>query len=104
MKKRKQKKPKTSKTVVGVGWYRENQWDLLLKHAADRDELEATYGEWLEVARKGLDSLTKMGVQFEKIPIDVEELIRWCQEKGCAVDGSSRSEFIALKTRKGVDG
>jgi len=99
MKKRKQKKSKTSKAVVGIGWYREDQWNLLLEHAEDRGELEATYGEWLEVARKGLDNLTEAGVQFEKIPIDVEELIRWCQEKGCAVDGSSRSGFIALKTR-----
>ena len=100
MKRLKQQNSKLALPKVGVGWYREDQWNLLLEHAADRDKLEETYGEWLEVARKGMKNLTKAEVQFEKIPIDVEELIKWCREKGCAVDGSSRSEFIALKTRE----
>jgi hypothetical protein len=47
-----------------------------------------------------MDNLSKAGVLFEKIPIDVEELIQWCKEKDYSIDGKSRSEFIALKTRE----
>jgi len=104
MKKRKQKRSKTSKPTVGVGWYRENQWSLLLEHSADRADLEATYAEWLGVACRSMENLSEAGIQFKKIPIDVEELVQWCQEKGYQVDGNSRSEFIALKTREEFSG
>ena len=104
MKKRKQKKAKTSKPTVGVGWYREDQWSLLLEHSADRDDLEATYAEWLDIAHKSMRDLSGTGIQLVKIPIDVEELVQWCQEKGYQVDGNSRSEFITLKTREKFSG
>ena len=34
------------KTILGIGWYKEDQWDLLLKHAVDKEDLEPTYAEW----------------------------------------------------------
>jgi hypothetical protein len=47
--------------VFGVGWYRPEQWALLLSLSADRDELEATHAEWLAAARSSLKTLRAKG-------------------------------------------
>ena len=102
MKKRKHRKKnlKTDKTVFGIGWYKENQWDLLLKHAVDSDDLEPTYAEWREGISEGIENLSNSGIQVEKIPIDVNEMIKWCKDNNYPFDGESRSAYITLKTQK----
>ncbi|MBU0946212.1 MAG: hypothetical protein KJ804_12975 [Proteobacteria bacterium] len=88
------------KTIAGIGWYKEDQWDLLLRNAEDKDDLETTYAEWLEGISKGMKALSKSGVQCEKIPVDVEEIIQWCRDKGYPFDGASRSLYFAIKTKE----
>ncbi|NOR23740.1 MAG: hypothetical protein GQ542_04985 [Desulforhopalus sp.] len=85
--------------VLGIGWYKESQWNLLLEHAVDREDLEQTYGEWLEGILEGIENFSKAGIHCEKIPIDVAEMITWCKDNGYPFDGPSRSVFIARKTR-----
>lgn len=49
-KRRKQKTKDTDATVMGVVWYRRDQWDRLLEISSDRAEFEDTYDEWKAVA------------------------------------------------------
>ena len=49
-KRRKQKVKDTGATVMGVVWYRRDQWDRLLEISSDRSELENTHEEWKAVA------------------------------------------------------
>jgi hypothetical protein len=35
------------KTVFSIGYYRREQWPMLLESADDRHALEDTYDEWL---------------------------------------------------------
>jgi len=37
---------------IGVGYYKYEQWNLLLESASDREDLEDTYEEWLQVFEK----------------------------------------------------
>ena len=89
-----------SESVLGVGWYRREQWALLLSSSADRDELEDTYDEWLTSAEKTVAELQATGANPRKIDIDMEEMISWAQGKGVRLDGDARSEFIAIQTRE----
>ena len=86
--------------VVGIGWYQENQWELLLKHAVDKEDLELTYADWLEGITEGIENLSKIGLKVEKIPLDVKQMIEWCKERGYKFDGESRSVYITLKTKE----
>ena len=86
--------------LLGIGWYKESQWNLLLQYAVDRDDLEQTFGEWLEGILEGIENFSKVGIHCEKIPIDVEEMMTWCKDNDYPFDGSSRSAFIAHKTRE----
>lgn len=96
---RKRQRPGKVKPILGVGWYKETQWSLLLEHAVDKDDLEPTYAEWLETVLAGMENISKSGVKCEKIPVDVEEMIQWCKENGHPFDGSSRAAYITIKTK-----
>lgn len=94
--KKKQRKPQTGR-VVGVAWYRPGQWQRLLEVAADRDSLHDTHAEWeIEVTAK-LHDLRKMGIPVRRVDVDVEELLRWCNERDLELDGAARSRFVAEK-------
>ena len=99
-KRRKQKAKDTGATVMGVAWYRRDQWDRLLEISSDRAELEDTYDEWKAVAEENLGNLAKHGYKLRKVEIDIEELLIWCNSQNRAVDGDARTEFTVVKLRE----
>jgi hypothetical protein len=92
------RKPPTAK--FGVAWYKPEQWARLLEISQDRQDLEDTYAEWEAHAEDGLHRLAGQGLAPEKVIVDVEELLAWCNEKGIPVNGSSRSEYTAWSIRE----
>ena len=88
------------KTVVGIAWYRPEQWKLLREVSADVKNLEETHSEWMAEANKTLAILKQQGVAFVKVDVDVEELVKWCSEKGVKIDGAARSEFAVHKLQQ----
>ena len=86
--------------VIGIGWYRSDQWQLLREFSSDADELEETYAEWETEAAKAFDYAKNPGVLVVKVDVDVEELLSWCQQQGVAVNADARAKFILLKTQK----
>ena len=99
-KRRRQKARDTNKTVMGVAWYRRDQWNRLLEISSDRVELEDTYDEWKTVAEENLGNLAKHGYKLRKVEIDVEELLIWCNLQNRDVDGDARTEFTLVKLRE----
>ena len=95
--------PRRQLVVVGIAWYRKDQWTKLLDFSADRDRLEASYSEWLEVAEARIGDLREEGVLAEKVEVDVDDLVRWCQAEGCPVDGDARSRYVAGMLRSAKD-
>ena len=92
-------KKKSGKTVLGMAWYQADQWDELRAVSADVDDLESTYEEWLAFAERKLSQLRAKGVILEKVPVDLDELVQWCESEGVKVDGRSRANFAAHKVR-----
>jgi hypothetical protein len=99
-KRREHKTKDTDATVMGVAWYRPEQWDRLLEISSDRAELEDTYDEWKAVAEGNLGNLAQHGYKLCKVEIDVEELFNWCNSQKRAVDGDARTEFTVMKLRE----
>lgn len=88
---------KQRRIAVGVAWYRPEQWQRLREISVDKDGLEETYQEWVEGAEKAIRELRRQGVQPEKVDVNVEELLRWCQTQNIPVNGESRSDYVAVK-------
>jgi len=87
--------------IVGVGWYRPEQWERLLEIVSDRDQLESTHEEWLENASRVFNFLKREGLPVVKMDINVEDLLAWCAKQGLAVNGDSRAKYVMEKTSHG---
>ncbi len=96
------KKKKTKKTgehahlpqvVMGVAWYKPEQWARLLQIVDDRDNLEDTYEAWQATAEESVKQFARPGVVVRKVDVDVEELLRWCIAQNRPVNGAARSAY-----------
>jgi hypothetical protein len=84
-----------TKKVVGIAWYYPEQWKRLRQTAADPEKLEKTFEEWVTTATRLAGELEAEGITVERIPVDVEEFITWCNEQGRVIDSSSRAEYAS---------
>lgn len=62
------------KPVVGIAWYRPQQWQRLREVAVDIDMIEQTHAEWLAVATKTLNDLRREGYGASRFR---STLMRW---------------------------
>jgi hypothetical protein len=86
--------------VVAIVWYRPEQWRRVRDIATDADELEASYVEWLQVAEEKFREIQSSGLRVEKVEVDSEKLIRWCNERGLENNGQARSRYAAERLSK----
>lgn len=76
--------------VLGIAWYRVDQWQRLRALATDTDALHDSYAEWETAATEKLRELRALGVAAQPVPIDVDELAHWCRDRNLAIDGAAR--------------
>lgn len=79
---------------MAVCWYDKEQWQKLRTVAADPEDLEDTYEEWLE----GITSYLKqfgaaVGREVTKIDVNIDELQSWCNLRGLPINGEARSQY-----------
>jgi hypothetical protein len=86
--------------VIGIGFYRREQWTLLLETAADAHILEKTYDEWLELLDSSIEKIRSYGVEPELVDVDVNELLDFCKRQGLQNNAMARSGYIAELARK----
>jgi hypothetical protein len=89
-----------SKIVTGVAWYRPEQWERLREVSEDVDNLEETYDAWLKTAERIIRDGIPADVQVEKIDIDVEEVLAWCNVQGLPMNAASRARFVSERVRQ----
>ena len=90
--------------VMGVAWYKPEQWDRLLEVSEDRDDMQKTFAAWEETAKKTIDDIAMKGTRIEKIILDVDELVLWCRKRNKPVNAETRSEFTSEKMRQQAGG
>ena len=90
-----------AETVFGIGFYRKEQWPLLLKTAEDRAGLEDTYEVWKQNLKKSLKNMRKLGMTPLGVDLDVNAFLSWCKTNGRQTNGESRAEFITELLRQG---
>jgi hypothetical protein len=88
------------KVIAAIAWYRPEQWQRLREISSDVENIEDTYEEWLTKAEEMIRKADPSHVVIEKVECDVEEVLAWCNERRLEVDGKSRSQFAAEKSRK----
>lgn len=89
----------TGVASLGMGWYRPECWDRLLRVIADRDSMHESYADWLASARQGERDLLARGQPVERVTVDPDELASWCLIRGRAPNSAARAEFVSDKMR-----
>jgi len=84
-----------SKTfIMGVSWYRPEQWERLREIAEDKATFDTSYEESLVEWEKKIQDLEAQGIRPIKVEVDVEELLIWCTAQGLAVTPETRTKFM----------
>jgi hypothetical protein len=90
--------------VVGVAWYRKEDWPKLLAVSADRDNLEDTFDEWCRGAQQLLLRLVSEGVEARKVDVELDNLIAWCRNEHRPLDGAARANYVSVLLSKAAGG
>ncbi len=94
------KESNEEKIAVGFAWYRPQQWQRVRDISDDAEDLTDTYLEWLELAEERFNDLRRSGLHVEKVDVDSEQLILWCNDRGLKINGKSRSRYAAEKLKE----
>ena len=81
-------------TIIGIGWYKKDQWEELRRVSTDRDKLEATWDEWSANAERTIIRLMETGANVQKVSVDVDDLILWCRSQNRPCDGGARAAYV----------
>jgi hypothetical protein len=94
------KTPNQSQIITGVAWYRPEQWQRLREVSEDVDNLEETYDAWLQTAERMIRDGIPSDVIVERIDVDVEEVLAWCNVQGLPMNAESRARFVSERVRQ----
>lgn len=90
--------------IVGVPWYKREDYQRLLRIFSDRDNFATTYDEWLKAAESVMNNLRRNGHACQKVYIDPDTFPAWCAVNTIDIDAKARtlfaSDFVARKHRK----
>src|SRR5438445_2593611 len=90
----------TPKIITGIAWYRPEQWERLREVSEDAENLDATYEEWLQTAERVIRDGIPDDVSIEKVDLDVEEVLSWCNARGLAMNAEARSRYVSERIRQ----
>ncbi|MBB1486941.1 hypothetical protein [Oceanospirillum sediminis] len=79
---------------AGICWIKEEQWQRFIDVADDADMLENSWQEWAEKTEEMIITFAEKGIVVNKVPVDVESLIIWCNERERGINSSSRAEYV----------
>jgi hypothetical protein len=82
-------------SILGIAWYRREDYPILLNLFSDRAILPATYDDWFKRAENLMDQLKTSGFAFQRVYIDPQTFPAWCAARGLDVNAEARSRFAS---------
>ena len=89
------KQHRDSKTLImGVSWYRPEQWERLREISEDKETFAIPYETSLVESEQKMQDLEAQGMRPIKVEVDVEALLTWCTTQGLPVTPETRTKFM----------
>lgn len=79
--------------IQAMVWYKEEDWDTLMKLFSDSHLLPKSYSDWLTKAEEMVKKVEGSGDVVMKVFIDPETFPAWCKEKNREMDSNARAEL-----------
>jgi hypothetical protein len=81
--------------VVGISWFRQQDYPALLRIFDDAHELPRAWKEWLQGAEQMEERTKAAGHAVERVYIDPDTFPDWCRREGVGVNREGRDKFVA---------
>ena len=94
----------TQEGVVGIAWYRPEDWVALKSILIDADKLQDSYQEWLKHAQEVQQQMQREGHVVNRVRIDPKTFPGWCTLRGLRPDAAARSEYASEIARLELGG
>lgn len=91
------------KSVIGMAWYRAEDYDAIFRIMSDSHKLPDTFDEWLLKADNGEKELTASGHIVVRAVIDPKTFPDWCRSLNLNVDAKARMHFANIAAREYVE-
>lgn len=82
-------------SVVGIPWYREEDFVALRALFADGEKLHKTYGEWLAAALRLEEGFKERGMLSIRALIVPKEFRAWCDARELPLNAHARGEYAS---------
>lgn len=86
--------------ILAFTWYHEHDYDKLLEVTDNPEGLAPCYEDWLLGARQALVKYKQLGFRPQRVYVDVDEYLAWCDRRDRRVDGQSREMFKEIKRQE----
>jgi hypothetical protein len=80
--------------VLGVCWYRQDQYERFLASANDREDLEDTWAEWQITAERVIRQYRAQGLDVRKVESDLDDLLAYCAVEGKPNTAATRAAYV----------
>lgn len=91
---------KNSPGVVGLAWFRREDYPRLLTIFEDAHEMHDTWEEWEKAAKMVEERFKAEGYVVERVYIDPDTFPDWCRKAGVGIVASARSRFTGETVAK----
>lgn len=82
--------------AFGLLWLTSSSYKRFLEICVDRDRLPESFAEYEKKGVELIREFQKQGRHIEKIMVDPDDLLAWCERQGCEVDADARELFAAF--------
>lgn len=81
--------------IVGMVWYKPEDYDTCRRIMRDGDKFPASYHLWRMNAETGEKRLRRAGKTVVRAFIDPETFPDWCRARGLDLDAHARNQFAS---------
>lgn len=82
--------------VVGMAWFKPENFARLRAMFKDGHKLHRTYDEWLRAAETGRKAQEVKGLRVVCVDIDPDDFPQWCKAQGMDLDANARMQYASL--------
>jgi len=82
--------------IVGIVWYRRDQYELAKTIMVDGANLPPTYSAWLHAAQQVVERVKGAGKTPVRAYIDPATFPIWCQARGLDINADARNQFANI--------
>ena len=87
-------------TLIGVPWFRAENYDEARARMSDAAQLPETFEEWLSRAEERERNFHRTGVTVERVYVDDDRFIEFCGNSDQPLNSGARQKFAMTKVAR----